>query len=99
MPLGNTGVASSCRQPMAAPNPSQSEDDRGRRFESGRRQNDCRELTTLGRRAPIIGGDLGIAAAARAAVRQAIDSLSGIGIVVCTAGMIQRTPFLDNTDA
>ena len=58
-----------------------------------------RELTTLGRRVPVIGGDLGDAATARAVVRQAIDALGGIGIVVCNAGMIQRTPFLDITDA
>jgi len=58
-----------------------------------------RELAGLGRRAPVIGGDLGEAAAARAVVRQAIDALGGIGIVVCNAGMIQRTPFLDISDA
>jgi NAD(P)-dependent dehydrogenase (short-subunit alcohol dehydrogenase family) len=57
-----------------------------------------RELTSLGRRAPVIGGDLGDAATARAVVRQAIEALGGIGIVVCNAGMIQRKPFLDITD-
>jgi NAD(P)-dependent dehydrogenase (short-subunit alcohol dehydrogenase family) len=57
-----------------------------------------RELTSLGRRAPVIGGDLGDAATASAVVRQAIEALGGIGIVVCNAGMIQRKPFLDITD-
>jgi NAD(P)-dependent dehydrogenase (short-subunit alcohol dehydrogenase family) len=58
-----------------------------------------RELTTLGRRAPVIGGDLGDAATARRVARQAIEALGGIGIAVCNAGMIQRTRFLDITDA
>jgi NAD(P)-dependent dehydrogenase (short-subunit alcohol dehydrogenase family) len=58
-----------------------------------------RALVSLGRRAPVIGGDLGDAATARAVVRQAIDALGGVGIVVCNAGMIERTPFLDITDA
>lgn len=58
-----------------------------------------RELSTLGRRAPVIGGDLGDAATARGVARQAIEALGGIGIAVCNAGMIQRTRFLDITDA
>jgi len=58
-----------------------------------------RELACLGRRAPVIGGDLGDAASARGVARQAIDALGGIGIAVCNAGMIERTPFLDITDA
>ena len=59
----------------------------------------ARELAALGRRAPVVGGDLGDAAAARAVVRQAIEALGGIGILVCNAGMIRRTPFLEITDA
>jgi NAD(P)-dependent dehydrogenase (short-subunit alcohol dehydrogenase family) len=58
-----------------------------------------REITLLGRRGHVIGGDLGDAATARAVVRQAIDALGGSGIVLCNAGMIQRNPFLDITDA
>jgi len=57
-----------------------------------------RELSVLGRRAPCIHGDLGDAAIARGVVRQAIEALGGVGIAVCNAGMIQRTPFLDITD-
>jgi NAD(P)-dependent dehydrogenase (short-subunit alcohol dehydrogenase family) len=37
-----------------------------------------REITVLGRRAPVIGGDLGDAANALAAVRQATDALGGM---------------------
>jgi NAD(P)-dependent dehydrogenase (short-subunit alcohol dehydrogenase family) len=58
-----------------------------------------RELVGLGRLAPVIGGDLGDAAAARGVARQAIAALGGIAIAVCNAGMIERTPFLDITDA
>jgi NAD(P)-dependent dehydrogenase (short-subunit alcohol dehydrogenase family) len=57
------------------------------------------QIQALGRRAPIFGADLGNPEAARAMVHAAIAALGGLGIAVCNAGMIQRKPFLDVTDA
>jgi NAD(P)-dependent dehydrogenase (short-subunit alcohol dehydrogenase family) len=53
----------------------------------------------MGRRAIVLGADLGDPAAARAMVDQAAAGLGGLGVVVCNAGMIQRKPLLDITDA
>jgi NAD(P)-dependent dehydrogenase (short-subunit alcohol dehydrogenase family) len=53
----------------------------------------------IGRRAIVLGADLGDAAAARVMVDQAVAALGGLGIVVCNAGMIQRKALLDITDA
>ena len=40
-----------------------------------------------------------MAADARRVVREAHAALGGLAIVVCNAGMIQRKPFLEITDA
>ena len=57
------------------------------------------ELRRLGRRAVVLGADLGIPSAARGVVREARAALGGLGIVVCNAGTIQRKALLDITDA
>lgn len=62
----------------------------------------CAALATTiaagGRRAPAFYADMGDAPAARHMVHLAAAALGGLSVVVCNAGMIQRTPFLDITD-
>lgn len=57
------------------------------------------QIRALGRRVAVLGGDLADPATARGLVRQGLDALGPIGVVVCNAGMVQRKPFLDITDA
>ncbi len=57
------------------------------------------EIRAGGRRAVLVHADLGDAAAARRAVREAHAALGGLSVVVCNAGMIQRKPLLEITDA
>jgi NAD(P)-dependent dehydrogenase (short-subunit alcohol dehydrogenase family) len=56
-------------------------------------------IAAMGRKAVLVGCDLGDPAAARAMLRAAWDGLGSLGIVVCNAGMIQRKAFLDIDDA
>jgi NAD(P)-dependent dehydrogenase (short-subunit alcohol dehydrogenase family) len=57
------------------------------------------EIAALGRRSVLLGADLGDATAARLVVRDAQAALGGLALVVCNAGMVQRKPFLELTDA
>ncbi len=57
------------------------------------------EFHALGRRALAIEADFSDIAAARATARQAIETLGGIDILVCTAAMLLRKPALETTDA
>ena len=57
------------------------------------------EIGEMGRRTFLFGADLGVAADARRVVQEAHAALGGLAIVVCNAGMIQRKPFLEITDA
>lgn len=57
------------------------------------------EIRAAGRRAVLVHADLGDAAASRQAVHAAHAALGGLPVVVCNAGMIQRKPLLEITDA
>jgi NAD(P)-dependent dehydrogenase (short-subunit alcohol dehydrogenase family) len=57
------------------------------------------EIHAGGRRAVLVHADLGDASAARRAVHEAHEALGGLSVVVCNAGMIQRKPLLEITDA
>jgi NAD(P)-dependent dehydrogenase (short-subunit alcohol dehydrogenase family) len=57
------------------------------------------EIREMGRRAALVGGDLGDADVARGVVGAALAALGEVGIVVCNAGMLRRTPFLEIADA
>ena len=56
-------------------------------------------VEAMGRRAVLVHADLGDAVAARAVVREAHAALGALPVVVCNAGMIQRKPLLEITDA
>jgi NAD(P)-dependent dehydrogenase (short-subunit alcohol dehydrogenase family) len=56
-------------------------------------------VAAQGRRAVLVQADLGDAAAARRIVRAAHEALGGLAITICNAGMIQRKPLLEITDA
>lgn len=53
----------------------------------------------LGRRAMVLHADLGDPAAACSMVREAAASLGGLAVAVSNAGMIQRKPLMEITDA
>lgn len=55
-------------------------------------------ISGMGRKTVLVHADMGDAAAARAALRQARDGLGGLGILVCNAAKIQRKAFLEITD-
>jgi NAD(P)-dependent dehydrogenase (short-subunit alcohol dehydrogenase family) len=55
-------------------------------------------IRDLGRRAVVLGADLGEAAAARRMVQEAAMGLGGLAISVSNAGMIQRKPLMEITD-
>ena len=57
------------------------------------------EFQALGRRALALEADFSSIGAARATVRQAIQALGGLDILVCTAAMLLRKPALETTDA
>ena len=56
-------------------------------------------VRSMGRRAVVLDADLGDAAAARHMVRAAAAELGGLSIAVSNAGMIQRKPLMEITDA
>ena len=57
------------------------------------------EFQAQGRRALALEADFADVEAARTTARQAIQSLGGLDILVCTAAMLLRKPALETTDA
>lgn len=57
------------------------------------------DIAALGRRAVLVQGDVGTAAASAAVVEQAVAGLGRLGVLVNNAGIYPRIAFLDMTEA
>ena len=57
------------------------------------------DIAALGRRAVLVQGDVGTAAASAAVVEQAVAGLGRLGVLVNNAGIYPRVAFLDMTEA
>jgi glucose 1-dehydrogenase len=57
------------------------------------------QLKTLGRRAPVFQADADAVAAMQTLVDQSVQALGRLDILVCSAGLEIREPFLDVTEA
>jgi 2-deoxy-D-gluconate 3-dehydrogenase len=58
----------------------------------------CRQVRERGRRAAAVVGDLADAATPERLVRETLDALGGLDVVVNNAGLIRRAPAVETTD-
>ncbi len=57
------------------------------------------QLKSLGRRAPVFAADAAVPTAMQTLVEQSVQALGRLDILVCSAGLEIREPFLDVTEA
>jgi 2-deoxy-D-gluconate 3-dehydrogenase len=58
----------------------------------------CARVRAAGRRALALGGDLGDRAVPERLVREAVEGLGGLDVLVNNAGLIRRAPAVETTD-
>jgi NAD(P)-dependent dehydrogenase (short-subunit alcohol dehydrogenase family) len=67
----------------------------GCRADRGAAETAAADIRTLGRRAAVAQGDTGVRADVERVVREAAAALGGLDLLVASAGVLRRTPFLE----